>query len=380
MCRTIAASMPTRRASWSSWATALVLTGLAVSCSGASNSEVSASGGATADANGNTTGGVTASGTGATVTGGAPTTSNATGGAPTTSNATGGAPNTSNGGSGGSSNATSGTGASPGTGGCPALATWTEAVRFVLKASWDANSAALAGTADIEVMSLVKLTADGNILAGPTRGCRTIMPANQLSAAGQIVTGGTKILTDIPDSVWDAPSMSNHTASCTGKQSGVGVSSTVQYAWTSLIGTTLSDPNGAWPASGAGMATVDVDGDGNPGFTCTPKSGDGFVLPPTGLGLMGSAPTSDKVYLVNRNIISLSGTRTSCDEHSGTATFSAFDSHVVGCHTKNGGCTASQVDFSDQMRPLYKISSATYKARRVSDTASCKDVRDAFSP
>lgn len=377
MSRTIVAIMATRRASGSSWATALVLTGLVVSCSGASNSEVSASGGTTSDAYGSTTGGVTASGTGT----GAPTTGNATGGVPTTSNASsGGAPTTSNASSSGSSNATGGTaGASLGTDGCPALATWTEAVRFVLKASWDANAAGLAGTADIEVMSLVKLTADGNTLAGPTRGCRTVMPANQLSGAGQIVTGGTKILTDIPDSVWDAPSMANHTAPCTGTQSGMGVSSTVQYGWTSLIGTTLSEPNGAWPASGAGMAIVDVDGDSKPGFTCTPKSGDGFVLPPTGLGILGSAPTSDKVYLVNRNIISLSGTRTSCDKHAGTATFSAFDSHVVGCHTKSGDCTASQVDFSDQMRPMYKINSATYEARRVPDTATCQDVRDAFS-
>jgi hypothetical protein len=261
--------------------------------------------------------------------------------------------------------------------GCPDLASWTEAVHFVLKASWDASSATLAGSADIEVLTLVKLTADGNNLGGPTRGCRTGIPPAQLSAAGQIVTGGSKMLTDIPDSVWDSPSMG--TADCKGTQSGPGISSSIEYGFTALIGVTLSDENGPWPSSGSGLKTDDVDGDGNPGFTSTPKSGNGYVLPPTGLGVLGSAPSADKVFIVSRNIASLSGTRTSCDEHSGKATFSSFDNHVVGCHTKSGNCTTSQVDFCDQNRPVYKINSATYTARRVPDDTTCEEVRTMFS-
>ena len=145
------------------------------------------------------------------------------------------------------------------------------------------------------------------------------------------------------------------------------------------FGVTLGDAQGAWPASGAGLKTDDADGDANPGITSVPKNGGGYVLPPTGLGILGSAPTADRVYVVNRNIISLSGSRTSCDEHVGTASFPAFDNHVVGCHTKNGNCNASQVDFCDQNRPLYKINSAAYTARRVPDSTTCAEVRALFS-
>ncbi|HMA94225.1 MAG TPA: hypothetical protein VKP30_16150, partial [Polyangiaceae bacterium] len=278
---------------------------------------------------------------------------------------------------GGSSGANDKTGVTTSNDGCPGDTTWTEAVRFLLKSSWPATSAAVAGAADIEVLALVKLSVDGDKLVGTTRGCRTVMPPAQLSAAGQIVTGGTTMLTDLPDAVWDAPSMG--TADCAGKQSGSGISSHVEYGWTALIGVTLSDAHGAWPASGAGLKTDDADGDGNPGITSVPKNGGGYVLPPTGLGILGSAPTADKVYVVNRNIISLSGTRSSCDEHAGTASFPAFDNHVVGCHTKNGACSASQVDFCDQNRPLYKINSATYSARRVPESTTCAEVRALFS-
>lgn len=365
-------------------AAVLILTGLAACCSGVSNSEQgdapadeltvnqeTASGGSSAANSTKSSGGLT---TRIAIGGASHRNSGASTRSGGSSNA---ATQTDSFAEGGSSGASDMTGVTTSNDGCSGDTTWTEAVRFLLKSSWPATSAAVAGAADIEVLALVKLSVDGDKLVGTTRGCRTVMPPAQLSAAGQIVTGGTTMLTDLPDAVWDAPSMG--AADCAGRQSGSGIASRVEYGWTALIGVTLSDAQGAWPASGAGLKTDDADGDGNPGITSVPKNGGGYVLPPTGLGILGSAPTADKVYVVNRNIISLSGTRSSCDEHAGTASFPAFDNHVVGCHTKNGACSASQVDFCDQNRPLYKINSATYSARRVPESTTCAEVRALFS-
>jgi prepilin-type processing-associated H-X9-DG protein len=124
--------------------------------------------------------------------------------------------------------------------------------------------------------------------------------------------------------------------------------------------------------------SVDADGDTKPGFTAVPRSGGGYVAPPTGLGIFGSAPTADKLYLVWRTVVSLAGNFTSCEEQSGTANVTFFDSHVVGCHVAAGDCAAAQTDFVDQSRTLYKPGSATFVAKKVPDGASCADVRMAL--
>jgi hypothetical protein len=134
-----------------------------------------------------------------------------------------------------------------------------------------------------------------------------------------------------------------------------------------------------WPKSYTGIMAVDADGDGSPGFTAIPRQGGGFVAPPTGLGLLGSAPSADKVYLASRTIVSLGGKLTSCTEQAGTATITFFDSHVVGCHVKGGGeCTPAQVDFIDQSRTDYKVSTGVFTSKQVAETATCADVRAAL--
>jgi hypothetical protein len=103
------------------------------------------------------------------------------------------------------------------------------------------------------------------------------------------------------------------------------------------------------------------------------------VQPPTGLGFLGSAPSADKLYLSSRTVVSLDGKLTSCADVAGTAKIAFFDSHVVGCHVKNGGdCTPSQIDFVDQSRTLYKITGATFTAKKIADDATCADARAAL--
>jgi hypothetical protein len=127
------------------------------------------------------------------------------------------------------------------------------------------------------------------------------------------------------------------------------------------------------------MSAVDLEGDGPKGYTAAPRDGDGFVLPPTAVGLVGSAPSADKVYLVSRQAMTLKGKRTACDAHSGMAEVTAFDNHVVGCHIKGKAeCTENQSDFVDKNRMRYMVTSATYEAKTVATDASCADVRAAL--
>jgi hypothetical protein len=207
--------------------------------------------------------------------------------------------------------------------------------------------------------------------------CGSILPETKLTGVGQIATGGDKVLIEVSETVWDAKSIP--IAMTTGKQSGFDIGSSFEFSYVSLLGTMLADPKAAWPESGADMTAIDLEGDGSKGYTATPRSGGGYVLPPTSIGLGGSAPSADKVYLVSRQAMTLKGKRTSCDAHSGTADVTSFDSHVVGCHVKGGDdCDAKQSDFVDQNRMRYAASSATYEAKVVPDSASCADVRAAL--
>jgi hypothetical protein len=155
----------------------------------------------------------------------------------------------------------------------------------------------------------------------------------------------------------------------------------VNLEWASLVGINLADPKAAWPDSYTGIAAMaqDADGDGKPGYSAVPRSGGGFVLPPTSVGIGGGAPSAEKVYLVSRHLIAVAGARSSCDEMAGTATVSAFDSHVMGCQVRGAGdCNANQTDFVDQNRMKYRVTSATFRAKKLTAAATCANVRQAL--
>jgi hypothetical protein len=128
---------------------------------------------------------------------------------------------------------------------------------------------------------------------------------------------------------------------------------------------------------------IDADGDGAVGVTAVGKNDATYTYTPTGLGVLGAAPTADKVYLVSRSAIRLIGKKTSCDDQTGTASVIYFDNPVIGCHVFNGGdCTRSgtgnQTDFVDGSRAAYASIGGTFVARRLADNASCADVRAAL--
>ncbi|HEY0712170.1 MAG TPA: hypothetical protein VGF45_05830, partial [Polyangia bacterium] len=221
----------------------------------------------------------------------------------------------------------------------------------------------------------------GNMMSGMVTPCGSTLPETTLTGLGRVAAGGTKILIEIPGPIWDMPTIP--TFSVTGSRSSAALPSMIQFELVAPLGFTAADPRAAWPDSYTALKDMakDIDGDGGPGYAAAPRGTDGYVLPPTALGLGGLAPAAEKVFLINRNITTFTGMRTSCEAFSGTANVQAFDSHVVGCVVKGGmPCNDKQIDFVDQNRMKYAPKSATFKAQMVPANATCADVRRLLAP
>lgn len=364
----------------------------AMSCGGASNSEkpggsggaggIGAGGTGTGGSNSGGIGGSSgsgAAGAGGTAVGGAGGAAGrgGSGGAGGTAGAggTGGMAGTA-----GTAGRDGGTTADAGPGACQPQPNLTLAVHIVMKATWPGSLSTNGGTGDIHLWNLSKLKVNGNVLSGDqTRSCGTILPEFSLTAIGERVAGGQKVHVEIPHSVWDAPTiprfMSNGSIAGWNPGDQVTIDGTV-----ALVGLTMPDPMAAWPGSYRMITAVDADGDGSAGFTAVPKNGGGYVPPPVRLQLFGMMKDSaDKLYLASRTVVGLKGTLSSCDDLAGTADVKFFDSHVVGCHVRGGAdCNATETDFVDQNRTNYRVTSATFTAKRINDDASCADVRAAL--
>jgi hypothetical protein len=378
--------------SWRQGRALLGVAAFAIGCSGTSSSETNAtagSGGGTSSSSSTSGGGNTSSTTGSSTTAttggsGVTTGGGATGGGGGTSGGGGGATSgggVATGGVAGMTGAGGSTGGS-GTGSCPAQTNFTLAVHVIVDVTWPASTATNAGSGKLHLWNRAVLSASGLSLSGDTTPCGTMLPEFGLNGAGQIVTGGSKVLIEVPNMVWDAPTIPKLTSK--GTISGWNAGSTIAFEPTvALVGLTMADPMAMWPASFTGITAVDVDGDTKAGFTAAPRNGTGYVLPPTGLGIFGSAPSADKIYLASRTVVTLAGKFDSCEQQSGMATVPLFDSHVVGCHINNGGeCTNnganSQTDFVDTSRTIYKPGAATFTSKHIPDGASCADVRAAL--
>jgi hypothetical protein len=231
--------------------------------------------------------------------------------------------------------------------------------------------------------------ANGNSFTGVSQTCGLSLPDLTLNGLGSIAAGGGKVLIQIPPTVWAKSSMPTYAS--TGSQTGWGPPNTFKIDPTlAMIGLKMPASTDAatfmWPSSSwnfpSGTTFPDDDTDMNPGITASPANGMGYVLPPTAIGLIGSAPSADQVYLATRTQMTLSGNWTSCTDLSGSAMVTEFDNHVVGCHIHGGStCTTNaantQADFLDQNRTVYTPGMATFTAKTLSDGAGCSDVLSA---
>ena len=330
-------------------AVALAVWALLPACASNSNSEIKGDGGAAG------AGGGTAVQTGSGGSAGSGSADAGAGGAPGTGGATG----------------SGGTGGGGGGSACPSLTAYTQADHTILNVTWPAGLATMGGTGQVHIWNKTAFTASGNTLSATSQACGTVLPPTGLTALG----GGGMVLIEIPNASWDAPTMPKFQFQAT--QSGWNVGSTMSYSYTALVGLTLTDPTVAWPTSYTGITmTVDADGDGNPALTSVPRTGGGFVAPPTSITQTARV---DLVYIVSRNAVSVMATRSACDQASGTVTFTHFDNHVVGCHVMGGAdCMPNETNFVDQNRTIYQVSTATFQSKTVASTATCADVRAAL--
>jgi hypothetical protein len=246
-------------------------------------------------------------------------------------------------------------------------------MHIVMDITWPDTLATTKGSGQVHLWNLLSYHVDGTTLTGEARACGSVLPPLELST----IAGGGKALIEIPDSVWDEPTMPRFEA--TGTLSGWSPGAEFKGDQSiALVGLTLSDPMAAWPAKGVDVDTVDADGDMKPGIAGVPKSDEGFVRAPTSiLGQLGAV--TDFVYLVTRTAVGHSLKLTSCTEASGTSDVTFFDNHVVGCHVYEGDeCDATQADFIDSNRTIYTVSAATATSEFVDASATCADVRAAL--
>jgi hypothetical protein len=254
---------------------------------------------------------------------------------------------------------------------CPTLTEFTLAIHVVVDVTWPDTLGANGGSGKMHAWNLARMTVDGTALSGMTQPCGSDLPELTLTP----LAGGGKFDIEVPDAVWDAPSAPQVVG--VGTLDGFDVGSAINTEVTSLlVGLTMSDPSGPWPETHAEVATLDADGDDKPGFTGVPKTGSGYVLPPLIPPLIGEPATADRVYMVSRTAMGLSGTMSSCTEQSGTVTVTFFDNHIVGCHVTGGAdCEAADVDFLDANRTLLTATGGTFTSKLVPSTATCADAR-----
>ena len=262
--------------------------------------------------------------------------------------------------------ATGGGGAS---GDCPVRATFSYSEHTILNVSWPAGLATMGGTGVVHTWSKTTFTANGNTLSATAKACGRTSSGDADRSCGRGKHPGRH-----PECVVGrAHDAEIHVS---GHAIGLERGEYDQLHHQCVIGFT-TDPGPTWPTANTGiMGTVDADGDGTPGLTAAPRTGGGFVAPPTSI-LQTSRV--DKVYLATRNSTSVMLTRTACDEFSGTVTFTHFDNHVMGCHVMGGQeCTAAEATFVDNNRTIFQVSSATNQIKTVPDNATCADVRAAL--
>jgi hypothetical protein len=277
-----------------------------------------------------------------------------------------GEPVAGSGGSAGSSEPIAGSGGSGGNT-CPTV--YTMATHIQMQVTWPKKSilgvtVVEAGSGTVHIWTKSKFTEDGSTATVVSKSCGSTLPEI-------VALGNEKLLPEIPNASWEKSSMPSFTGTATKTGDQISAS-----PGTALVGLTMStSPTATWPARTSIMG-VDHDSDSHPGLAAVPKTGGGYSQIPVDIS---RSKRADRVDLAIRNVMTLSATVSGCPEtYTGTASVTKFDNHIIGCHISGGSeCSDTQIKFVDDNRTVYAVGSATYKAMRVSDSATCADVRAA---
>jgi hypothetical protein len=245
------------------------------------------------------------------------------------------------------------------------------ATHVVMSVTWSGSLAITKGSGEVHVWTKSKFNENGSSATIESMSCGSTLPDIQTTA----IAGNKKVLPEIPNAAWDSSSMPKFAGIATKSGSTQTIESGI-----ALVGLTLPTPTIAWPSAASITGDdhdADHDGDTNPGITAVPKDGGGYSPPPTSLA---QTHVADKLYLATRNVMTMTASVPGCPTTiTGTANVTKFENHVIGCHVKGGGeCTSSEASFVDDNRTVYKVGSATFTSKLVSDTATCADVRAAI--
>jgi hypothetical protein len=281
---------------------------------------------------------------------------------------------------------------------------WVGAL-ITLDVSWAPVLAAGGGTGNIYLWTLNHYTYNGLTVTGTTQTCGNQVPPLVLNANGILATGlpstttNAAVLDETPTSkVWGKDTRTATVSGAIGGwNTGSSISLTPITSVSGLAPTSMySMSTTAWPAMGMTIPKTDLtddDMDGNVGITAYPVSdvAMGFYLPGTALAVNGQPPPNkaDKLYIVSRTVLSLSGTSKSCSETTGTVSVPQYDLHVIGCHDQGASdCADAEWQFIDGNVTIYAgmagkgtLITGQFDAKQMPNegaTPTCEDVVTMF--
>jgi hypothetical protein len=241
------------------------------------------------------------------------------------------------------------------------------ALKLSIPASWPATSVLDSGSGTFVYWGELQLIEGANDFAGTLWLCGASVP----DFASTPLIHETYGLT-FPNALFGGPLPSTASSGTLGSRAP---GASFMLAPSALLaGASLTDPvNDAWPKAGS-ITSIDSDGDGKPGLTVLYKSGGSYSLPPT--NDFGTTRAM-RGYIATRIVFSLSGTLTSCTQSSGALSAQDIDSHTLGCRVSGDSrdCSSSDWNHLDSNTPGYSTSPGTYSLVKLSDAASCSDVR-----
>lgn len=243
------------------------------------------------------------------------------------------------------------------------------ALKLSVPTTWPGSVALSAGSGDFAFWGLLQLSQAGSEVSGTFTPCGELVPDFR---AAPLINERYGLL--FPSAIFDrTPLLPGVPASGRLGSAAPGASLSVRSAF--LLGASLPDPFGTWPAAGATPAH-DGDGDGKAALTVAYKTGIEYTLPP--VNNVGTF-RAETAYLATRVVFSLEGTLSSCTQSTGVVTAQDVDAHTLGCRVFASGrdCLSFEATHLDVNTPDFRPSAGSYALVKL-DQASCSAVRAAL--
>lgn len=196
----------------------------------------------------------------------------------------------------------------------------------------------------------------------------------------------------LPVSIWGKPSMPVDQATITLPAPARPGDPFVGPLEAALLGVTLADPFGPWPATATspGLTWVDHDADGKPGVTSLMTAAgrsSACNLNSADLPIPAAGARAHEIYTGSRSLGRLDGTVVSCAVIQGTVTgpnagMPRLDGHVIGCLRPDGACTTAESESLDSngSSAAQRVTGARFTMVRVPDSITCAQVSSVTFP